>query len=231
MYQPYPANWPQFAPRDKFADWLECYASTQDLVVWTSTEMKGPPTYDPTTRRWTVALFRSDLGYTVTIHPAHIILATGTVGRPSIPVLPDTERFIGRTLHSSAFPGGGAFSGQHAVVVGAGNSAIDIAQDLSFRGAASVTMVQRSQTYVVSRDFATALVGTFFPEDRPLDACDHAYMGMPFGLYRKLAIADREAALKANAELEEKLRKAGVALSDDEGQGIYILFYERTGGM
>ena len=231
LYQPYPTNWPEFAPRDKFADWLEHYASIQDLTVWTGTEIKEPPTYDPTTHRWTVNLYRSGTGTTVSIRPAHIVLATGTIGRPSIPAIPNLERFHGRTLHSSAFPGGRAFSGQHAVVIGAGNSAMDIAQDLSLRGAASVTMVQRSRTCVVSRDFSAAQVSAVFPEGRPLEACDLAFMGMPLGLFRKVAIADREDARRANAALQEKLRKAGVAVDDGpEGQGPYLLFYERAGG-
>ena len=29
------------------ADWLEHYASIQDVVVWTSTELRTRPSYDP----------------------------------------------------------------------------------------------------------------------------------------------------------------------------------------
>ena len=46
LYQPYPTNWPEFTPRDKLADWLEHYASIQDLIVWTKSELKSRPTYN-----------------------------------------------------------------------------------------------------------------------------------------------------------------------------------------
>ena len=40
----------------------------------------------------------------------------------------------------SEYGGGAPFAGLHAVVVGAGNSSIDVCQDLTLHGAASVTM-------------------------------------------------------------------------------------------
>ena len=33
LYQPFPSNWPEYTPRDKLADWLECYVSIQDLAT------------------------------------------------------------------------------------------------------------------------------------------------------------------------------------------------------
>ena len=218
------------ASRDKFADWLEHYASIQDLVVWTSTELKEHPKYDSTTRRWTVTLLRE--GTTeVTVSPAHIMIATGTVGRPVVPNVPNIELFRGRTLPSSAFLGGTHFAGQRAVVVGMGNSAIDVAQDLALRGVASVTMVQRSPTCVVSRDFFCGVLHTLFPEDRAIETCDFQFFSMPLGLYKKICISGKGAARAANAELHAKLRKGGVDLHDGpEGEGVHLLFYERAGG-
>ncbi|OSX58691.1 hypothetical protein POSPLADRAFT_1049391 [Postia placenta MAD-698-R-SB12] len=40
LYQPFPENWPTFSPRDKLADWMDQYAVSQDLVVWTDSEIK-----------------------------------------------------------------------------------------------------------------------------------------------------------------------------------------------
>ena len=52
LYQSYPSNWPEYTPRDKLADWLEQYASSQDLVVWTSSELKDRPVYDEEKKQW-----------------------------------------------------------------------------------------------------------------------------------------------------------------------------------
>jgi hypothetical protein len=75
LYHPYPNNWPTYTPRDKLADWLEQYAISQDLVVWTNSHPVPTPSFDPATGKWTVVVSRN--GSLVTIHPSHIVLATG----------------------------------------------------------------------------------------------------------------------------------------------------------
>ena len=55
------------------------------------------------------------------------------------------DRFEGDAFHSSEYKNGHAYKGKRAVVVGSNTSAHDIAEDLWEAGAASVTMVQRSQ--------------------------------------------------------------------------------------
>jgi cation diffusion facilitator CzcD-associated flavoprotein CzcO len=60
------------------------------------------------------------------------------------------ETFEGKTMHSSSFKGGSAdYKDKKVIVVGSGNSAHDISQACCKAGA-SVTMIQRSPTFVVS---------------------------------------------------------------------------------
>ena len=230
LYQPFPSNWPEFTPRDKYADWLEHYASIQDLVVWTSSELNPHPKYNAEDHRWDITISRN--GTEVKLRPAHIVLATGTLGRPVIPDVLGMEGFQGRTLHSSRFPGGAPFAGQHAVVVGAGNSSIDICQDLALRGAASVTMVQRSTTCIMSRDFVTAFIKSLYLEDVPLDISDFKVASAGMGVRKQLAIEAQAFVLDAHQELHEKLRGAGLSVDlGPEGGGVYPLVYERLGGI
>ncbi|KAI0663310.1 FAD/NAD-P-binding domain-containing protein [Cubamyces menziesii] len=229
LYQPYPSNWPEFTPRDKMADWLEQYVTTQDLVVWTNAELKVKPEYDPETKDWDVTILRE--GFIVKLRPSHIVLATGTLGEPYIPIVPDVERFQGPIMHSLQYGGGAPYAGKKVVVVGAGNSSIDICQDLALNGAASVTMVQRSSTCVLTREYVCQFLRAAFPEDVPLPVSDFKWGALPVGLLRKLTIADQQLAWDANKELHEKLRKGGIELTmGPEGQGIYILSLERSGG-
>ncbi|KAI0750678.1 hypothetical protein C8Q80DRAFT_1267999 [Daedaleopsis nitida] len=145
--------------------------------------------------------------------------------------VPHMELFRGRVLHSAEFVSGTAFAGQRAVVVGAGNSAIDICQDLVLRGAGAVTMVQRSSTCVMSRDYVAGMQRMGFPEDIPLDVADFKWASMPLGLLKKLMIKDEQAAWDSQRELHDKLRKGGVRLNmGPEGQGIYLQVMERGGG-
>jgi cation diffusion facilitator CzcD-associated flavoprotein CzcO len=59
-YLPFPESWPVFTPKDKFADWLECYAKTLELNIWTRTVIKSSSWNDETSR-WTIEVFWEDL--------------------------------------------------------------------------------------------------------------------------------------------------------------------------
>ncbi|KAI0677130.1 dimethylaniline monooxygenase (N-oxide-forming) [Trametes maxima] len=229
LYQPYPSNWPEFTPRDKIADWLEQYAVIQDLVVWKDAELKVKPIYCPDTGDWDVTILRE--GFEVKLRPVHIVLATGTLGEPDIPDIPNVANFQGTVMHSQQFAGGAPHAGKRVVVIGAGNSAIDVCQDLVLRGAGEVTMVQRSATCVLSREYVSELLKRSFPEDVPLPVADFKWASFPVGLLKQLTIADQQAAWDANKELHDKLRRGGLQLNmGPEGQGIYILTQERGGG-
>ncbi|TFK78613.1 dimethylaniline monooxygenase (N-oxide-forming) [Polyporus arcularius HHB13444] len=229
LYQPYPSTWPELTPREKISNWLEQYPVTQDLVVWMSTELKAHPQYDANAGRWDVTVVRN--GTEIQLHPSHIVMATGQAGRPIVPNIDNSELFRGHTVHSSRFPGGKHFAGKRAVVVGAGNSAMDICQDLVAKGAESVTMIQRSSTCVVSRDFVNEFQREKWPADEPLEISDFKFMTVPLALLKKLSIAGQQAVMDAHKDLHDKLRKGGLNVDmGPEGQGAYLLYYEKGGG-
>lgn len=228
-YQQFPDKWPEYTPRDKIADWLQQYVISQDLLVWTSSTIVPGARYDPEVGRWTLTVDHA--GTPVELHPAHVICAVGSTGPPRTPDILERTRFAGKTMHSSAYPGGAAFAGKHAVVIGACQSAADICQDLAFCGAASVTMVQRSSTCVVSIKTATRYERTLFPEGVSLDACDLKYQSLPVNLNRKLALERADTLLDDEKELHAKLRKGGLRLNmGKDGSGHFFLIFERLGG-
>ncbi|EMD40804.1 hypothetical protein CERSUDRAFT_149241 [Gelatoporia subvermispora B] len=229
LYAPYPSNWPMFTPRDKLADWLEQYARTQDLVVWTNSTIVPKPNYDHAQKRWDVVINRG--GTEITMHPAHIVLATGGLGVPRIPELLDQESFKGEAFHASRYAGGHLYTGKHAIVVGAGNTSIDICQDLSIRGAASVTMIQRSSTCVVSKTNVAPKLAASWHDDKSPEVGDFTFTSMPLRLLKKIFQSHQEATWAEEAELHEKLKKAGLKLNiGPEGQGQLLLVFERLGG-
>src|SRR5579859_6147651 len=113
------------ANTDKLADWFEAYVKSMELNVWTSTNIVGKPKFDPKTHQWTVTLKRAD-GTERTLHPRHVILASGHSGEPRVPKLPGMETFQGDIHHSSQHSGGYKYKGKKAVVVGCCNSGHDI---------------------------------------------------------------------------------------------------------
>src|SRR5512144_2193238 len=132
-YMHFPPNWPTYIPKDKLANWFEAYVESMELNFWTGTEFEGG-SYDEQQQRWTVTLRRAD-GSKRTMHPRHVVLATGVSGIPSVPEIAGLKDFAGKVMHSSAYDDGENWKGKRAIVVGTGNSGHDIAQDLHSSGA------------------------------------------------------------------------------------------------
>lgn len=71
-----------------------------------------------------------------------VVAASGTFGHPHRPALPGLEEFTGRVLHTADYRSPAPFAGRRVVVVGAGNSAMQIAAELA--GTARVTLATRA---------------------------------------------------------------------------------------
>ena len=148
-YLPFPKNWPQFTPKDKLGDWFEAYASLMELNVWTNTSVVSAA-YDDDNRIWTVTVQKPD-GFSRTLHPKHVVFATGHSGEPKVPSFPGQEQFRGTVYHGSQHRDAAEYDvrGKKVIVVGTGNSGHDIAENF-YENGADVTMLQRRGTYVIS---------------------------------------------------------------------------------
>ncbi|ESK92689.1 flavin-binding monooxygenase [Moniliophthora roreri MCA 2997] len=229
LYQPHPETWPMYTPRDKLANWLEQYVDNQDLTVWTNSKPLPTPTYDFETRKWTVNVDRN--GETVTIHPSHIVLATGTLGAPKMPTLVGQDVFKGKVIHACSYQGAREYAGKRVIVVGAGNTSADVCQDLTSHGA-SVTMVQRSTTCVQSIKNTREALLHAWPEGVPSEVSDMKFTATPLPLLTKEAAKVSKAGWQAvDREMHEGLRKTGFNLNlGPNGTGVLMMVFERFGG-
>lgn len=80
-----------------------------------------------------------------------IVLATGRYRTPAIPPWPGLSGFTGEVVHSADFRNACPFRGRKVLVVGAGNSAADIAVQLSDNGADQVWLAVRTPPHLVRR--------------------------------------------------------------------------------
>ncbi|MFI1335294.1 flavin-containing monooxygenase [Streptomyces sp. NPDC020845] len=71
-----------------------------------------------------------------------VVAASGTFGRPHRPAMPGLDGFSGTLLHTADYRNPKPFAGQRIVVVGAGNSAVQIAAELA--RSATVTLASRN---------------------------------------------------------------------------------------
>jgi cation diffusion facilitator CzcD-associated flavoprotein CzcO len=82
-----------------------------------------------------------------------VVVASGAEGAPVIPKIAGLDRFTGAlgALHSAHYDGVERFRGRAVLVLGCSISALEIASDLAFGGAASVTVANRRQRYVLPK--------------------------------------------------------------------------------
>ena len=127
-YMPFPPTWPVYIPKDMLANWFEIYVEALELNYWTGTSLTNG-TYDEAKKRWNVTLEQKD-GSERIIYPRHIVMAIGVSAIPIMPDLPGLDEFKGKVMHSGQYTTGHEWSGGKAMVLGTGNSAHDVTQDL-----------------------------------------------------------------------------------------------------
>ncbi|ETK34725.1 NAD(P)-binding domain-containing protein [Microbispora sp. ATCC PTA-5024] len=84
-----------------------------------------------------------------------VVAASGTFGNPYRPALPGLGNFTGTVLHAAEYRAPEPFAGQRVIVIGAGNSAVQIAAELAT--VARVTLATRApvrfaRQHILGRD-------------------------------------------------------------------------------
>jgi putative flavoprotein involved in K+ transport len=232
-YLPFPDDWPVFAPKDKIGDWLEMYTKVMELNYWNRTEALGAK-YDEEKGEWEVRVNRD--GEEITLRPKQLVFALGVSGFPNVPKLEGAENFQGTQHHSSKHPGGAAWAGKKAVVLGSNNSAHDICADLWEHGA-DVTMIQRSSTHIApSNSLMELALGGLYSEEAvakgiDVDKADLIFASVPYRIMHTFHIPVYEEMKKRDAELYSRLEKAGFMLDfGDDGSGLFMKYLRRGSG-
>jgi putative flavoprotein involved in K+ transport len=226
----FPESYPEYPPKDKFAEWFEAYVSSLDLAFWTSTEfLRG--SYDEQAKLWTADLRLSD-GSIRQLHPRHLIIATGSAEIPRVPALPGLDEFEGDVRHVAEFRSGTEYEGQNVLVVGVGTSAHDAALDIVTYGHGQATMLQRSPVIIVNLPTANLQYGDFNDRSVPTDLVD--IRAMATLIYPLMLEKLREVTIHGNqldSELHKGLKAAGLRLTDGEdGTGWHMRFFKTGGG-
>jgi putative flavoprotein involved in K+ transport len=168
-YMPFPTTWPTYLPKDMLGEWIEAYAMAMECNVWTGTSFVNGE-WDEARSVWNASVRRSD-GSERVLHPRHIVFANGVTGEPLVPDVPGISDFKGTVIHSHVFRSGAGWKDRNVIVLGVGNTAHDIAQDLNGHGA-KVKMMQRGSVTVFSVKSAAMNHGLYYKEGLPVDTCD-----------------------------------------------------------
>jgi putative flavoprotein involved in K+ transport len=120
---PFPGKPQHYPTRDEVVTYLRHYARHFDLPVINDARVVRVEHSAPGFR---VSTSSGDI-----YHTRGIIAATGAFHRPYVPWLAGQDIFAGQVLHAATYRNTGPFAGQRIVVVGAGNSAIQIGVELA----------------------------------------------------------------------------------------------------
>ncbi|KJH46134.1 Flavin-binding monooxygenase-like protein [Dictyocaulus viviparus] len=141
---PPPEDWPNFMHHTKVNDYLHMYADHYELKKY----VKFNTTVQHVTNEddhFNVHLKNGDVE-----RFDKIILCTGHHAEPQHPQLKGVEKFKGRIMHAHSYRDTKGFEGKNVVLLGIGNSALDIAVDLA-KIAKSVTISTRRGTWIFNK--------------------------------------------------------------------------------
>ncbi|CAN8327001.1 unnamed protein product [Cochlearia groenlandica] len=142
----FPTNFPKYPSRNEFLTYLESYATHFNIVPRFNENVENA-SYDSSSGLWRVKTLNK-LEYL----SKWLIVATGENADAYVPEIPGIVKFSGkRIFHASDYKTGEEFRRQRVLVVGCGNSGMEISLDL-VRHNASPYLVVRNTVHVLPRE-------------------------------------------------------------------------------
>ncbi|MEL6407795.1 MAG: NAD(P)-binding domain-containing protein [Chloroflexota bacterium] len=147
---PFPDDYPTFPHHSKILEYFENYVDHfgfREHIQFNTCVEHIAPRKDDTT---------GEMVYDVRLHTgdvhtySHVMVANGHHWHPRLPDPPFKGEFNGEEIHSTGYKEPEPYMGKHVVVVGIGNSGVDIAVDIA-RVAKNVYLSTRSGAYIIPK--------------------------------------------------------------------------------
>lgn len=202
------------------------YVKTFGINVMTSTTVKSAK-YDAAQKIWNITARRSEEELNVSAR--HLVLATGSMGaNPIMPEYLTPEKYQGDAIHAIHWKNAMPWKGKRGIVIGSANTAHDIIADMVRAEFESITMVQRSKTWVLPASTFGALVDPVYNTETPTEVSDRILMAYPLPVQRLITMnMIRECADKKPAYFDE-LEAQG--FKHERYGDLWGLLYDREGG-
>jgi indole-3-pyruvate monooxygenase len=147
-YMPFPPNAPRFVPKSGFLSYMENYVSHFGIKpLLNRCVVSG--FYDQGHGAWCIVAKNSFLDREELYFGKFLVVATGENSEGFIPNIPGLHSLDGDYIHSSKYANGKSFKEKDVLVVGCGNSGMEIAYDLTNYGART-SIVVRSPVCILS---------------------------------------------------------------------------------
>ncbi|XP_059625201.1 probable indole-3-pyruvate monooxygenase YUCCA8 [Cornus florida] len=149
---PFPESFPEYPTKKQFINYLESYAEHFEINPQFN-ECVQSAKYDEAWGLWRVRTVstrgstRSEVDYIC----QWLVVATGENAERVMPDIDGLKDFGGEVVHACEYKSGESFSGKKVLVVGCGNSGMEVSLDLSNHNA-KPSMVVRSSVHVLPRE-------------------------------------------------------------------------------
>ncbi|HET7762134.1 MAG TPA: NAD(P)/FAD-dependent oxidoreductase [Phycicoccus sp.] len=149
---PIPRRYGRWVARADVVRYLEDYTTHHDLRLRLGTAVTRIDRAEPTADgdrvrgRWVVHL---DDGTVLTAH--HVVVATGYNHTPVPSAWPGADGFTGELVLARDYRNGRPWAGRDVLVIGTGNTGMEIATDLAEHGATRVWLAVRTAPHIVPR--------------------------------------------------------------------------------
>uniref|UniRef100_A0ACD5VF85 Uncharacterized protein n=1 Tax=Avena sativa TaxID=4498 RepID=A0ACD5VF85_AVESA len=142
---PFPEEYPTYPNKDQFVTYMERYAAASGVAPRFGASVEEAA-FDAPAGAWAVRLAGGEVLMT-----RWLVVATGENAEPRVPEFPGMRQFAGRVLHTCEYKSGEDFAGEKVLVVGCGNSGMEVSLDLCRYGA-KPSMVVRNTVHVLPRE-------------------------------------------------------------------------------
>lgn len=163
-HAPHAEEAPTYLPRDEFARYLDGYAARFAVRTRLRREVRSAG-FDAGKGRWEVEAVDLATGRRELYAARFLVVASGENDERFVPEVPGLEAFPGTVVHAAEYRSGEGLRGKAVLVVGCGNSGMEIAYDLAAAGAVTSISV-RSELHLVTREIwnvAMSLYGYHVP--------------------------------------------------------------------
>ncbi|XP_009411368.2 probable indole-3-pyruvate monooxygenase YUCCA5 [Musa acuminata AAA Group] len=152
---PFPDDFPEYPTKKQFIDYLESYAQHFQIRPRFNQSVQSAR-FDETYGLWLVRTVGSGTAAASRCHEVEyisrwLVVATGENAEKVVPELVGLGEFGGDLMHVCDYKSGEAYRGKRALVVGCGNSGMEICLDLCDYGAFPA-MVVRDSVHVLPRE-------------------------------------------------------------------------------
>ncbi|KAL8485353.1 hypothetical protein ACS0TY_027596 [Phlomoides rotata] len=182
-YFSFPPNAPTYIPRHDFICYLDDYVSNLGIDPLYQRDVKSA-TFVQEDEKWVVLVENTMFGMTETYAARFLVVATGENSEGDVPPIPGLDSFNGEVIHSSRYKNSDKFEKNQVLVVGSGNSGMEIALDLS-NSNVETSIVVRSPVHVL--DERLVRLGMVLLKYLPVNLVDNVVMMLSKWKYGKLS--------------------------------------------